>query len=50
MFVRHGSQFVIAGKKKELIILTPKALTSDQSQTLANPRSRSAKLRAGEKS
>lgn len=36
-------------KKQELRILTPKPLLPDLKEVLANPRSRSAKLRAGEK-
>jgi len=37
------------GKKPELLIITRKALTAGEEEVLANPRSRSAKLRAGEK-
>jgi 16S rRNA (cytosine1402-N4)-methyltransferase len=36
-------------KKQEIRILTPKPLLPDAEEVLANPRSRSAKLRAGEK-
>jgi 16S rRNA (cytosine1402-N4)-methyltransferase len=36
-------------KKQELKILTPKPLLPDSQEILANPRSRSAKLRAGER-
>jgi len=36
-------------KRRELLIITPKPLIPDASEVLANPRSRSAKLRAGEK-
>jgi 16S rRNA (cytosine1402-N4)-methyltransferase len=36
-------------KQQELRILTKKPLHSDEKETLANPRSRSAKLRAGER-
>lgn len=36
-------------KRKEINILTPKPLLPDHEEVLANPRSRSAKLRAGEK-
>jgi 16S rRNA (cytosine1402-N4)-methyltransferase len=36
-------------KKQTMKILTPKPLVPDQEEILANPRSRSAKLRAGEK-
>jgi 16S rRNA (cytosine1402-N4)-methyltransferase len=37
------------GKKSSLKILTTKPVVPDQSEILANPRSRSAKLRAGDK-
>jgi len=36
-------------KRRELLIITGKPLIPDASEVLANPRSRSAKLRAGEK-
>ncbi len=36
-------------KQRELLIITPKPLIPNASEVLANPRSRSAKLRAGEK-
>jgi 16S rRNA (cytosine1402-N4)-methyltransferase len=36
-------------KRPELLIITPKPLVPEASEVLANPRSRSAKLRAGEK-
>ena len=39
----------MCSKKTELKILTPKPLLPDHEEVLANPRSRSAKLRAGEK-
>ncbi len=39
----------VCTKRKEVNILTPKPLLPDHEEVLANPRSRSAKLRAGEK-
>lgn len=37
------------GRKPELLIITRKPVVADEQEVLANPRSRSAKLRAGEK-